>query len=113
MHVAAVSRPCWAVVQGLHRDYTLSRRALQAFFSMAVCTRLGLVTSRSSPTTYSQQPCSQTARSARQPSITEILLVLAISDLHPLHLNCCMSQDSNSECDTLPQEVDRPQRNPQ
>ena len=33
---------------------TFSSSALQAFFSMAVCTRFGLVTSRSSPTTCAQ-----------------------------------------------------------
>ena len=38
-------------LQGVLLGLTLSRRALQAFFSMAVCTREGLVTRRSSPTT--------------------------------------------------------------
>ncbi len=37
------------------RGGTLSSSALQAFFSMAVCTRFGLVTSRSSPTTCAPQ----------------------------------------------------------
>ena len=48
---------------------TLSRSALQAFLSMAICTRLGLVTSRSSPTTCACTNCELKACQAAGPQL--------------------------------------------
>jgi len=45
--LASVMEPIW---------FTLSSSALQALSSMAFCTRVGFVTSKSSPTTWHDSP---------------------------------------------------------
>ena len=71
----SVTEPIWL---------TLSRRALQAFFSMAGCTRLGLVTSRSSPTT-----CSTRSQDSAQALDAEARMRATFIGSSDLQRECC------------------------